>query len=301
VAAQDERDRAISSLAAVAGLTAALADEQDRATSSLSATASLSAAPLDDQDRISSTVVIGNAPLTVDAAILDAQDGAASAFSVLAGLSAAVADRPDPVTAAFSVAVSLAESAADEADRVIANLVAGVSLNAGLTDDSDRITSDLSIAPIGGLALTAGLFDDADTLIASLSISDATAPPDGTDGGSSWGSTGGGLLHKFKLAQAFRDKQERDEAVRRLPKATQTERVVLRRAAVKLIRHEPANYRELETRVTADLNAAGLQAAPHHLDWLLFLLRVEAHVAQQRAQTLADEEAVMALLLAITE
>jgi hypothetical protein len=344
--AQDERDRATATLAAAAGLSASLTDEQDRATSSLSALVNLSEALLDEQDRISSTVVIGSAPLTVNAAIVDAQDGAASAFSVVAGLSAALADQSDQANGAFSVAVGLtenaadetdrliaslvigpslvtlnaaigdaqdgaqaslatfaglAQTAADEADRVIAALVAGVSINAGLTDGSDPITSDLSISPIGGLALTASLFDDSDTLISSLSISDAPAPSGGADGNSSWGSTGGGLLHKFKLAQAFKDKQEREEAVRRLPKATQAERVVLRRAAVKLLRQEPVNYKELENRVTADLNAAGLQAAPHHLDWLLFMLRVEAHVAQQRAQTLADEEAVISLLLAVME
>jgi hypothetical protein len=44
-----------------------------------------------------------------------------------------------------------------------------------------------------------------------------------------------------------------------------------------------------------------LQVAPHHLDWLLYFLRVGAYIEQQRLQAQADEEAVMALLLAVME
>lgn len=111
----------------------------------------------------------------------------------------------------------------------------------------------------------------------------------------------GGLLHLHKLAQAFKDKQEREEAIQKLPKATEQERVVLRKSARKLIEREPINYRELEARVAEDLAQVGLKPEPHHLDWLLFLLRVEAYATQQQAMQAEEEAAVVALTLWMME
>ena len=80
---------------------------------------------------------------------------------------------------------------------------------------------------------------------------------------------------------------------------------LLRKSARKLIESEPANYKEIEDRVGADLAAIGLMPAPNHLDWLLYFLRVEAHAMEQaRLQALEaaeSEEAAIALMLFMME
>jgi hypothetical protein len=123
--------------------------------------------------------------------------------------------------------------------------------------------------------------------------------PVGSGGG---GSAPGGMLHRYKLLQAFKDKQERDEAVSKLPKASERERVVLRKSARALIKSEPVNYKELETRVSKDLESIGLAPAPNHLDWLLYFLRVEAHaIAQAQKIAQEDEDLMQVLLMALME
>lgn len=99
------------------------------------------------------------------------------------------------------------------------------------------------------------------------------------------------------MLEAFRDKQERDAAVAKLPKASERERVTLRKAAKKLIQAEPVNYKELESRVAADLESIGLLPAPNHLDWLLYYLRIEAHLIDQARQMAEDDDSMMAALL----
>jgi hypothetical protein len=109
-------------------------------------------------------------------------------------------------------------------------------------------------------------------------------------------------LHRHKLLEAFKNKQERDAAVQKLPPATEKERAVLRKAAKKLIAAEPVNYKELETRVAEDLQSISLTPQPNHLDWLLYYLRVEAHLqAEALAQQLEDDDLMMALLTALME
>lgn len=112
------------------------------------------------------------------------------------------------------------------------------------------------------------------------------------------------MLHRLRLRQAFKDKEERDRELKKLPPIKEKERVQLKKSARKLIQREPVNFKELEARVSADLEEIGAKPAPNHLDWLLYFLRVEAHLideqrkaAEIRAMIEEDEELIVALLM----
>lgn len=137
----------------------------------------------------------------------------------------------------------------------------------------------------------------------SISGQEAAFAYSGTQQGSGGGAGGksGGFLHRYKLLQAFKDKQERDKAVQALPPVTQNARQVLKKSARKLVISEPTNYKEIEDRVTADLAQVGLKPVPNHLEWLLYYLKVEAHRIQMEIESQEEEAAIQALLLAIVE
>jgi hypothetical protein len=125
-----------------------------------------------------------------------------------------------------------------------------------------------------------------------------------TTGGGAGGASPhpGGMLHKYRLLEAFKNKKEREDLVRSLPNATERERVVLRKSAKKLIAREPANYKEIEQRVSEDLQSIGLSPAPSHLDWLLYFLRAEAQALEDaRRAEQSDEEIMTTLLMAMME
>jgi Concanavalin A-like lectin/glucanases superfamily len=158
-------------------------------------------------------------------------------------------------------------------------------------------------AIINGTALhtTAGVHATSGALLAgNAQLSGAAehvsiTPPLGAGGNGYYRPPG--MLHKYKLLEAFKNKQARNEAVAKLPKATEKERVVLRKSAKSLIQTQPVNYKELETRVSADLARIGVIPAPNHLDWLLYFLRVEEFSRQQAIQQAKDDEEIMTVLL----
>lgn len=219
-------------------------------------------------------------------------DGAGGNPGVSGSLATTNANDTLSAVGATTITGSLARTNANDTLSAAGSPVISGSLSRTNANDT-LAASGAAGAVTGTLAVT----NANDTLSATgVTASDQQGSGGGAD--SNWG----GLLHKHKLLQAFKDKQERDAAVKKLPKVSQIERVTLRKSARKLIASEPANYKELESRVAADLSVINRIPVPNHLDWLLYFLRVEAHISEQMRLAQEDEEsAIMAILLAITE
>ena len=111
----------------------------------------------------------------------------------------------------------------------------------------------------------------------------------------------GGLLHKYKLQQAFKDKAERDAAVQKLPAISQPARAAVRKAAKAIIEQQPVDFEAMGALLNEQMAQAGQRANDAALEWVLYFLRVETHAAEVARRARADEDEMIAVLALFME